>query len=81
MTDATPLADYYAARVTEYEQVYAKPERQADLARLRLVVAEFARERRVLEVACGTGYWTVELARTAKSVVATDIGEAVLAVA
>jgi len=81
MTDATPLAGYYAARATEYEQVYAKPERQADLARLRMVVAEFARERRVLEVACGTGYWTAELARTAKSVVGTDIGEAVLAVA
>ena len=29
------LADYYAQRAAEYERIYAKPERQADLAALR----------------------------------------------
>ena len=37
--------------------------------------------RRVLEVACGTGYWTAQLARSAEHVLATDVGDEVLAVA
>jgi demethylmenaquinone methyltransferase/2-methoxy-6-polyprenyl-1,4-benzoquinol methylase len=35
----------------------------------------------VLEVACGTGYWTAELARSAASVLGTDANDEVLAVA
>lgn len=71
--------DYYAQRAPEFEEIYARPERQADLALLRDVVEGFARGRRVLEVACGTGYWTECLARSAESVTATDVGEIVLA--
>ena len=52
------LLTYYAARAAEYENVYAKPERQSDLARLRETVPAYFVGRRVLEVACGTGYWT-----------------------
>ena len=33
------LADYYARRAAEYERIYAKPERQADLAALRSRIA------------------------------------------
>ena len=76
-----PLAAYYAARAAEYERVYEKPERQHDLAALSRVVSGYFRDRRVLEVACGTGYWTTRLAATAHSVVATDIGPEVLEVA
>lgn len=75
------LAAYYAARAAEYEWVYAKPERQRDLATLRHVVAEFFRGCDVLEVACGTAYWTAEIANTAKSVTATDVGAEVLDIA
>ena len=75
------LEKYYSKRAGEYEKVYDKPERQAELAWLRSHVEAFARGRRVLEVACGTGYWTAELARSAESVLATDVGEEVLAVA
>ena len=39
----TELAAYYAARAAEYERVYEKPERHADLAHLRHVVAEYFR--------------------------------------
>ena len=46
------LIDYYAARVAEYERIYAKPERQADLAELRTVVAAFFKDSHVLEIAC-----------------------------
>ena len=75
------LADYYAKRAPEYERIYHKPERQADLHRLRQSVAATIAGRRVLEVACGTGWWTEVLATTAESVVATDLNEEVLAVA
>lgn len=75
------LSAYYAARASEYERVYAKPERQADLAQLRNVVAEYFAGCRVLEVACGTGYWTSYLASSARTVNATDIGDEVLEVA
>ena len=69
------LLDYYRRRAREYEAIYAKPERQADLARLRAHIPNRLAGRRVLEVACGTGYWTVLVARTAASVVATDAVE------
>jgi ubiquinone/menaquinone biosynthesis C-methylase UbiE len=69
------LLDYYRRRAGEYEAIYAKPERQADLSRLREAIPARLAGRRVLEVACGTGYWTVLVARTAASIVATDAGE------
>ena len=69
------LVDYYRRRAGEYEAIYAKPERQADLARLRHLIPERLRGRRVLEVACGTGYWTALVARTASSLVATDAAD------
>jgi ubiquinone/menaquinone biosynthesis C-methylase UbiE len=75
------LADYYAKCAPEYERIYQKPERQADLASLRQRVAEAFTGRAVLEVACGTGYWTEVLARASRSVVATDINDEVLAIA
>lgn len=75
------LVDYYRRRAQEYEAIYAKPERQADLAFLRQHIPERLAGRRVLEVACGTGYWTVLVARSAASVVATDAGDEPMLVA
>src|SRR5204862_4071963 len=75
------LREYYARRAAEYEKIYAKPERQADLARLRVDLAEKFRDRSVLEVACGTGYWTPHIARLAERVDAYDINEETLAIA
>jgi demethylmenaquinone methyltransferase/2-methoxy-6-polyprenyl-1,4-benzoquinol methylase len=66
------LREYYARRASEYERVYTKPERQGDLARLTTLLREMLRGHDVLEVACGTGYWTRVTAQVAHSVVATD---------
>lgn len=78
---AADLQRYYASRAPEYDTVYDKPERQQELADLRARVSAFGEGRRVIEVACGTGYWTLELARTARSVLATDATEQVLVLA
>lgn len=72
---------YYAARAREYERVYGKPERQAELARLREEIPAFFADLAVLEVACGTGYWTQYIAQAARSVCATDLADETLAVA
>ena len=78
---STDLAAYYAARAAEYERVYEKAERQADLRSLRTRVAEYFLARSVLEIACGTGYWTTEIAKTALTVTATDASPEVLQLA
>jgi len=75
------MQDYYTLRAPEYEQVYAKPERQPELQVLRDWVAAQVRGRRVLEVACGTGYWTAVAASSAASINAYDISPATLEVA
>jgi demethylmenaquinone methyltransferase/2-methoxy-6-polyprenyl-1,4-benzoquinol methylase len=69
------LVDYYRRRAREYEAIYAKPERQGDLHFLREHIPSRLAGRRVLEVACGTGYWTVLVARTAAGIVAVDAAE------
>ena len=81
MTFETSMAGYYAQRAGEYEAIYHKPERQADLQRLRNFVELVFAGADVFEVACGTGYWTEIVARSAASVFATDINEEVLAIA
>jgi len=80
MSDPALLA-YYAARAAEYEKVYEKPERQRDLARLHAVIPSYFENRRVLEVACGTGYWTRRIAPLVSSIVACDLTTETLAVA
>jgi len=75
------LESYYAKRAREYEQVYEKPERQRELAWLRERIPRLFAGRTVLEVACGTGYWTQFIAPVAHRVYAGDINEAVLEIA
>ena len=75
------MVSYYAERASEYERIYQKPERQADLKRLRSFVERAFAGADVFEVACGTGYWTEVVARHAASLLATDINEEVLAIA
>jgi demethylmenaquinone methyltransferase/2-methoxy-6-polyprenyl-1,4-benzoquinol methylase len=75
------LLTYYARRARENEQVYEKPERQADLVQVRTWLRDALAGHRILEVACGTGYWTAELAPVAAAIVATDANPEVLALA
>ena len=75
------LQAYYAKRAAEYERIYAKPERQADLAALRSRIPALLAGRSVLEVACGTGYWTEVIAPHVRSITAIDYVEETLAIA
>jgi len=81
MSVESSMVSYYAERAREYERIYRKPERQEDLLRLREFLERTLAGLHVFEVACGTGYWTEAVARSAASVVATDINDEVLAVA
>ena len=75
------LAAYYAQRAAEYERIYAKPERQAGLRALEARVRKMLAGRKVLELACGTGYWTDVFAAEAAQVTALDLNEEVLEIA
>ncbi|WP_245901239.1 class I SAM-dependent methyltransferase [Simplicispira suum] len=72
---------YYAARAEEYDAVYCKSERQFDLRAIKAwLPARFAGAQ-VLEIACGTGYWTQFIAPVARSVWALDAAPETLRVA
>ncbi|MHC4597625.1 MAG: class I SAM-dependent methyltransferase [Planctomycetota bacterium] len=75
------LIDYYAARASYYDLTYEIPEIQDDLAAIGARLKPHFAGRRVLEVGCGTGYWTRILSETAESVLATDPAEETLEIA
>lgn len=72
MPDPDPMRAYYAARAPYYDDVYEKPERREDIAFLRRHLPAVFAGRTVLEVACGTGYWTQHIAPVAAAMTATD---------
>ena len=78
---AGDMRAYYAQRAGYYERVYHKPERQTDLRAMEAWLPTQFAGRRVLEIACGTGWWTPHGARDAAHWLATDINEEPLAVA
>jgi demethylmenaquinone methyltransferase/2-methoxy-6-polyprenyl-1,4-benzoquinol methylase len=75
------MREYYARRAAIYERVYFKPERQDDLRAIEAGLAGPFAGRHVLEIACGTGWWTPHGARDAASWLATDVNAETLAVA
>ncbi len=75
------MRDYYARRAATYERVYSKPERQADLRVIEKWLTPQFSGRRVLEIACGTGWWTVHGAHDCAAWLATDLNPETLALA
>ncbi|HEY3011754.1 MAG TPA: class I SAM-dependent methyltransferase [Gemmatimonadales bacterium] len=75
------LLEYYARRAREYERIYDKPERAADLRVLTALLQSTLADQHVLEVACGTGYWTERVAQVARTITATDAAPETLDVA
>lgn len=77
----TDMVEYYAKRAAIHDEVYTRPERQAELPTVRNWLRETLTGHRVLEVACGTGYWTVPASETAEFILATDINRAAIEIA
>jgi SAM-dependent methyltransferase len=73
-----PVARYYASSTQAADAALSRAERANDLARVRERLAQLVRGQTVLELACGTGYWTEVIAATADKVLATDILDTML---
>jgi SAM-dependent methyltransferase len=80
---------YYRARAAEYDEWFLRkgqydrgPEKNrrwfSELAQVRRELDRFGPTGEVLELACGTGLWTVELARRAAGITAVDASPEVL---
>ena len=81
MTVRTDMKAYYECRAQDYDDIYAVPECQDELSDLHARIRTLFEGHRVLELACGTGYWTADMAITAESIVATDISSVMLDIA
>lgn len=75
------IIKYYALRAPEYEQIYYRdiPAKRKELAEEAERVKKLVAGKSVLDLACGTGYWTAVISRTAQSVVASDISAEMIA--
>ena len=75
------LVSYYSQRAKEYEKTYDDPERLTDIGKLKDIFRQLFSGHRVLEIACGTGYWTQVIAESARDITAIDINREVLELA
>ena len=74
------VARYYAARAAVYDETagYTDPEAEQFRAPIKDRYRAAFAGRRVLEVACGTGYWTAVIAESAEAVLGIDINPSVI---
>jgi multimeric flavodoxin WrbA/ubiquinone/menaquinone biosynthesis C-methylase UbiE len=73
--DRPKTTDYYRVRAKEYEQIYYRdnPERRQEIADEVVRLKQLVNGKKVLELACGTGYWTQVMSETAAHITALDI--------
>ncbi|EJR42887.1 class I SAM-dependent DNA methyltransferase [Bacillus cereus group sp. BceL296] len=74
---------YYNERAHEYEKVYFRndPIRQKEQILIQQKLQKLFTDQSILEIACGTGYWTQFIAKTAKHITALDYSNEVLNIA
>ena len=63
--------EYYNARAPEYEQIYYRddPQRRKEIDDESKFIKNLAAGKTVLDLCCGSGYWTHQLSQTADLVV------------
>lgn len=74
----TDMAEYYAVRDNFDEEDIENPDGADALDDIMDNLRTLMTDQHVLELACGDGYWTDELAEYAASVLATDINASLL---
>jgi len=77
------LRRYYDEQANVYDDMYMRRDHvwRRELEAVADAMAKALSGRRVLEVACGTGFWTEIVAKAAKHVVAIDVSEKMLTIA
>src|SRR6266480_1914240 len=75
------LQEYYHRRAPGYDSLYHRADRQEELDEAAKILQQIFFGKEVLEIACGTGYWTERISQTAKFIFASDINESMLAIA
>jgi len=75
------LIEYYHRRAASYDNLYHRGERKETLDEVAGILQKIFSGKEVMEIACGTGYWTERIAHTATSIFAIDINEAMLNIA
>jgi ubiquinone/menaquinone biosynthesis C-methylase UbiE len=77
------LREYYNKRAKEYESIYHRddPVRQKEQSAIATAMKGVLKGRSVLEIACGTGFWTEIAAQTAERIIAIDSSPEMLRIA
>jgi SAM-dependent methyltransferase len=77
------MIQYYSKRAEEYEKIYHRndPVRQKEQDQIKSDIMRIFTCKSVLEIACGTGYWTKYIAEVAESVTGIDASDDVLKIA
>jgi SAM-dependent methyltransferase len=74
MSLISKVVSYYGARAHEYDITvrYGHPDAPTGFDHIKREYSKTLRGLDVLEVACGTGFWTQSIATSARSILATD---------
>lgn len=83
MKEINDIIRYYSDRAQDYDRSAGYHDRKAEKLRapMKRRHQAFAKNRDVLEIACGTGYWTQVIAKTARSVLAIDASQKMISMA
>lgn len=83
MSISDDIIKYYRDRAKEYEEIYSwrDPYRQKEQNLMEKEIKEFLINSEIIDVGCGTGYWTQKVSEVAKSIIGIDINQSVLDIA